>query len=191
MNDDEFTKSMAILIAAYPGVDIRKPTIELYFKMLGDLDYATMEQAVFKVITDFKADYGNKFPTIAHIREAAAALTAGQFPNGEQAWGMVMAEVRRGVGYPYAGGPGTTHVATTITDPAILESVIAIGGWRLLQESTLEQDIANRARFVKCYEQMASRRAELERQLPQVREVMRLGGATTIKDALKQLERAK
>lgn len=192
MNDDEFTKSMAVLIAAYPGVDIRKPTIELYFKMLGDLDYATMEKAVLKVISDFKADYGNKFPTISHIRDAATAITQGQYPNGEQAWGVVMDEVRRGVGYPYAGGPSSFQVETTITDPAILESVRAIGGWRLLQESTLDQDVSHRSRFVKCYEQMTARRSELARQLPNVREAMtapRLNGPSTVADILKQLEK--
>ena len=150
MNKTEFLKIFAKLTAAFPGVAITPETLQVYFEDLADIDPELLNVAVVKIRATFKGDYGVKFPTIAHLREAAESIVAGEQLTGLDAWGMVMADVRRGVGYPYAGTPDNP-VQSAITDPVILRCVQSVGGWGHLQRSTDEQDISNRSQFILAY----------------------------------------
>lgn len=136
-------------------------TLDIYREALADIDYDVLKAAAKKCLADCRF-----FPTIAELRQAAAALTTPPSTSGVEAWGLVMSEVRRGVGYPLQ-----VPVECGITDPLILRSVESVGGWKLLQRSTNQEDIAHRARFVEVYETLLARQRDDARQMPEVRQM--------------------
>lgn len=186
MDKTEFTKAFAVLQSYFPDTKLPKETAGAYYLALADIPGDVFLDAVMKCVASCKF-----WPKVAELREAAETLMFPEKSSGLEAWGLVVSEVRRGVGYPYAGTP-INPVQTTITDPVILACVRAVGGWTALQVSTNDEDISNRSQFVKCYEQMATRQHELNRQLPQVRErVERLSGPSSVADVLKKLTEKK
>lgn len=136
-------------------------TLDIYREALADLDYDVLKAAARKCLADCRF-----FPTIAELRQAAATIVAPPSASGVEAWGLVMREVRRGVGYPL-----DIPVPCAITDALILRAVDAIGGWKMLQRSTNQEDIAHRARFVEVYETLLERQASDARQMPEVRQI--------------------
>jgi hypothetical protein len=69
MDKTEFFKMFAVLTAAYPSVSVQPPTIEVYFKLLGDVDPSLLERAVLRCIRECKF-----FPNVAEIRNAATDI---------------------------------------------------------------------------------------------------------------------
>jgi hypothetical protein len=102
------------------------------------------------------------FPTIAELREAvfamlpqANALTAGE------AWAEVMREIRR-------TGADQHHGPPQFSSPVVAETVASLG-WRNLCLS--ENEVADRAHFMRVYDSLANRVQSQIRMLPQVRQV--------------------
>lgn len=162
----DVTRVFTYLISAFPNftpaaadADIGVPsTLDIYRDALADLDYDVLRAAAKKCLADCKW-----FPTIAELRQAAAALVAPERTSGGEAWGLVCTDVRRGVGYPL-----DIPIEPTITDPLILRAVAAVGGWKLLQLANDKDDIAHRARFIEAYEALAARGRSDARQMPEV-----------------------
>lgn len=154
--DDNFRKAWALLTAAYPQApqSANPETAALYARTLQDLAPELLEAGVLSAISTLKF-----FPTVAELRDLAfhAVERVNGLPTPVEAWGEVMAEVRR-VGYWRE--PHWRY-------DAIALAVRAIGGWQELCSS--ENPVADRARFVEAYAAIVSRARDDARQLPQVR----------------------
>lgn len=187
MDKTEFTKAFAVLQSCFPDTRLPKETSGAYYESLKDIPADVFGDAVMKCVASCKF-----WPKVSELREAAESLIFPDQGSGLEAWGKVQDELKRGVGYPYQGSFTVNAPTTSITDPLILRAVEAVGGWRFLQAATDEENVSNRSQFVKCYENMAARHHELNRQLPQVRErVERLNGPALIGDVLKRIAGAK
>jgi len=139
MTPIESAKVVAMLMAAYPQAQMTRQTSGMYERMLADLDRDVAVAAVERLIGSAKW-----LPTIAEIRFAAAEVRYGPRRLGGEAWGDVVAEMRR-VG---------SYGAPRFQDPIVTDAVRMLG-WQGLCSSTNE--VADRARFVELYDGLAER----------------------------------
>jgi hypothetical protein len=128
-----------MLAAAYRDAPISDDTAGVYETMLLDLPFAACQQAVARLICTSKW-----LPTVAEIRAAATDVERGPVRSGGEAYGDVLAEIRRTGSY---GLP-------SFVDPLVAECV-RLMGWRGLCLGTNEA--ADRARFVELYDALARR----------------------------------
>ncbi len=142
------------LVSAYPNTQATVETIAVYDRLLADIAPGDLQTVVDQCIAECKF-----LPTVAEIRERYGLLTRrlGE-PSAAEAWGEVQTEIRR-VGYI-----GTPTFADTVT-----ERVVKMMGWRELCAS--ENAVADRAHFMRMYEQVAERAGQWQRLLPQAREL--------------------
>lgn len=134
MTDIEASKVIAVMMGAFPFMTMPQPTIELYEESIRDLDYATANAAVRRLILTAK-----KPPLIAEIREAAVNVRAGERRSGAEAWADVLAAVSKfGV-----------YNVPVFDDPVVGYAVASVG-WRVICNAP-ETDAAPRAKFVDAY----------------------------------------
>ena len=163
MTESQVAKLVAVLMVTYPNAkwiaaDLKRDTpgtSTAYERMLVDLDYAAANAAIERLIATKPAFP----PSIAEIREAALAVSSGERRAGGDAWGDVLAAIRR---YGYARTPGRDF---ELEDPVVLDCIKALG-WQELCSS--ENQVADRARFIELYDKRAAdhRRRELSEGLP-------------------------
>lgn len=163
MKPSQAAELVAVLIATYPWVPTSAATSVAYERGLVDLDHQVADAAVQRVIATHA--YPHRLPTVAEIREAALALTAGEARTGLEAWGEVQALLRRGFSSHRA--PGAADVA----DPLVFEAIHAVG-WRAICMAD-EDDASIRARFIDGYaaRQASARRETLTGSLPAIRQL--------------------
>lgn len=164
MTKTEVAKLVAVLLAAFPNAKASAQTSTVYETLLADLDADAAAAAVQRLIGTSRW-----MPTVAEIREAALAVEGGERRAGGDAWGDVLAEVHRTGRYR----------RPRFNDPLVTRAVTAFG-WENICDS--ENQVADRARFVELYDQLAQtgRRERLTAQLPAVK---------AYRDAHPQLER--
>ena len=142
MTPTQSAKLVALLLAAFPNARAHVRDVEatssLYERMLADLDVNAATAAAERLIATSKF-----LPSIAEIREAALSLAVGDNRPGGDAWGDVLAAVRR---FGQYRGP-------TFDDP-IVGRVVSALGWRELCQS--ENQHADRARFIELYDRFAA-----------------------------------
>lgn len=143
MTREEAQKVCMILAAAFRG-DLRGMTTdevkvwaETYSFGILDLDAAEVSAAVHRLVRSSKF-----MPRVAEIREAVIVTTRGQQRTGAEAWGDVLREVSRTGRYR----------EPKFFDP-LVSQVIAGMGWVQICDS--ENTVADRARFVDAYNEMA------------------------------------
>lgn len=164
----EIIKALTVLAAAYPRFELPQATVEIYTRLLVDLDFDTLKAATLHCATVHKF-----FPTVAEIRAAAVELQtmAEGIPSESEAWGEVVKQIQAVGSY---GKPKFSH--------PLIEDVVRQLGWINLCMS--ENQTADRARFMDAYSiafQSSRRRAQM---LPEVLDIVdhKLPG-----DAIKQL----
>jgi hypothetical protein len=125
MTPSSAAPAIAILRAAYPGKGFPDQTVELYGRMLADLDPAAVTRAVERLI------YGSDFlPTIHAIRREVAEETLA-LPMAEQAWDIALHGNLRGA------------------PPEVRAAVDSVGGrWALLYS---DNPTTVRAQFLRSY----------------------------------------
>jgi hypothetical protein len=139
MQRSEAAKLVAMISAAWRDAAISDATAEIYETMLADLSFETAQQAVARLIAT------NKWlPTIAEIRATAADIEHGPARKGGEAYGDVLAEIRRTGAY---GVP-------TFKDPVVAECV-RLMTWRGLCLG--DNEAADRARFIELYDGLQTR----------------------------------
>lgn len=141
MQRSESAKLVTMLSAAYRDAPISDDTAAVYEAMLADLDFEVAKQAVQRLICSSKW-----LPTVAEIRAAAADVTLGPVRAGGEAWGDVVAAIRK---------VGSYRPPPTFEDPIVDECVKALT-WRGLCLG--ENEAADRAKFVQMYDALAARR---------------------------------
>lgn len=151
----QLTAEVGMLAASFPHVAITGETIKVYVRMLADIPPDIRAAALSQALAECEF-----FPTIARLRDMALALTqTGPHVSGFEAWERVVKAIRS-VG-SYAPRPG-------FDDPLIARAVDCLG-WPELCQS--ENQVADRAHFVKVYEQLVERERQDARLLPEAREV--------------------
>lgn len=148
MTKGEVAKLLVVLAASYPKFEVDDVKVQVWYEMLGDLDYAVASMAVKKIIMQ------NTFPpAIAEVRKAAAELTNPENLTSSEAWGEVTRAIRN-YGY-YREGEALASMSPTTAQ------VVRYMGWR---EICMSEDIGViRGQFLRMYEQIATR--EQEKQL--------------------------
>jgi hypothetical protein len=137
MTRTEIAKLVGVLLVAFPNNKANQQTAQVYEEMLQDLDYAKANAAVRRLIATAKF-----MPTIAEVREACVDVMHGQVRPGGDAWGDVLAAVRR---YGVYRSP--------VFDDPIVARVVQSLGWVEICNS--ENAAADRARFIQTYDQLA------------------------------------
>jgi len=134
----EAAKLVAMLIASFPNSQVSEKTTEVYEQMLADLDFGRAQRAVARLVGE--KDF---LPSIAEIRRTATELEFGPVRPGGEAWGDVMAAVRKVGGY---------EPCPDFADPVVARCVERFG-WRAL---CFEGDgTSDRARFIELYDRLA------------------------------------
>jgi hypothetical protein len=134
MTKSQATRLVAGLMAPYrTAATITGETFDAYVEDILDLDYEPAALAIKQL-----RQTATFLPSIAEVRQAAAEITAGHLPDGDQAWAEVVHQIRT-VGH--TGRPAWSH-------PAIAETVRAMG-WLELCAST--NQVADRAHFLRLY----------------------------------------
>lgn len=149
MTKQDAIKLVAAAVSCFPNLMERdmKPTAQVWFDMLNDLDYTLAQAALMKVLSTARF-----FPTVAEIREAAASLMPSDVPQAEIAWGEVVRAVQK-VGYMRT--PEWSH-------PVIGGVVQAMyGSWKSCCE-TMQVDTAgvDRRQFLDMYATLSRRTRE-------------------------------
>ena len=141
----DIARLVAITSAAYPAWQVNEYTIEVYYQDLRDLPADLLFAAAAKARTNAARNLAFA-PSTGEIRQAAAEIlrSVQGVPSSYQAW----QEVNRAmIDIGSYGTPAFSH-------PLIGQAVDALG-WRNLCMS--ENSVADRARFIQAYEQLAER----------------------------------
>ncbi|TEB15158.1 Loader and inhibitor of phage G40P [Pelotomaculum sp. FP] len=141
-------KLVAIALANFPHLQDKDmgPTVVLWMKILSDIPYDVVQAALAKVLATAKF-----WPTVAEIREAAAAISSPFILSPAEAWGQVIKAVQE-YGY-YRSGEGLATL-----DKTVQKAVQAFGGFR---EICMSENIdVVRAQFMRMYGQFANREKE-------------------------------
>ena len=152
-------KVLGYLAALYPRFDLTNATIDAYHDMLRDIEPVLLQAAVQQVGAESKW-----FPAVSELRGAARDIQnrALGIPTAAEAWGEVLRQVAL-VGY--YGSPEFDDEGTAATVQAL--------GWRYL--CTSEDQMADRAHFLKMYGQISHVREQERTSLPAVNdEIKRL-----------------
>jgi hypothetical protein len=116
--------------------------VALWEKMLADVDYRVAELAIQKYMAESVYP-----PTIADIRQRVAEIQTPQLPSALEAWGEVKRMIRK---------YGTYREAEALSEMSELtRKVVECIGFRNLCLS--DNEMADRAHFMKAYETMAER----------------------------------
>lgn len=147
----EFVQVWNLLGIAYPNYCREQnaatlaQTLRLYWQLLADLPIEQIKCAALRHIA------ANRFfPSVAELREAATALAQLPRQSAVEAWGEVLSAFADSRYYCFED-----HVNVPQFDNPITNRLIQSMGWRELCAS--DNVIADRARFIQSYEQLAAR----------------------------------
>ena len=157
MNRSDFIKALRMLCAAYPNFKPEPATFEIYYRILRDVPDQLLDAGMAKAAAE--SEY---MPTAARIRRCAFEVrdAISRRPTAYEAWGEVVAAFAAIGSYRI---PEWSH-------PAVEMAVRQVGGWTYL--CTSENMVADRARFVECYEAISKREVEQSRMLPEIKQLV-------------------
>lgn len=159
---------LRMLVDAYPewareqGPEQLMRTFAMYTMLLVDMPNDVLRAAAVK-----HAACSKWFPKASELREACAAVGAPERTSALEAWGEVCLARLRWDRYACGGNAPYPE----FSNPIILRIVRSMGGLSKLQESDMDIEVADRARFLQEYNVLVEREAERRLELPQVREV--------------------
>ena len=142
MTKAEVAKILTVLAAAYPKFEVDDLKVRVWHEMLGDLDYATANMAVKKLILE------NTFPpSIAEVRKAAMEILNPEVMTAAEAWGEVERAIR------IYGYYRETEALESMS-PSVAKVVEYIG-WQNICLN--EEPGVIRGQFLKMYQQVRER----------------------------------
>lgn len=153
---EDIATIVAVIAVAFPNWIVSEKTNEVYWQILGDIPTDELKAATLHCISES----GRKFaPSVGELRGAVAELRgmSRNVPSSFEAWQEVGRQISINGGD--FGKPVWSH-------PLVQKTVEAIG-WRNLRMS--EDQTADRARFIQCYEQFQERAGKEDILLPEVR----------------------
>jgi hypothetical protein len=152
---------LTVLAAAYPRFKLPVETIRIYEQTLSDIPVDALHAATLDLVAESKF-----FPTVSEIRKSAFALMAQDDGtlDAYSAWAITLDFVRDGRGNPITG-----KVRKWDIPPEVEQAVRQIGGWSYLAQT--ENIVADRARFLECFDRAVEKQEYKIRQLPQIAEL--------------------
>lgn len=149
MTRDEFVKAMAYLTAGC-GKSLEKVSLQVYFDLLGDLEFDTLLVAAKRVLLKHRFP---TFPTVAELREAAVLTRNAEVTAlaPAEAWALAW----RAVASTDPEIDGSFARATAKLPPLIVKAIEVFGLQSLCYGG--EPVTVIRAQFMKIYEQLGER----------------------------------
>lgn len=142
MTKAEVAKILTVLAAVYPKFEVDDLKVQVWHEMLGDLDYATANMAVKKLILE------NTFaPSIAEVRKAVMGILTPNGMTAAEGWGEVERAIR------IYGYYRETEALESMS-PSVAKVVKCIG-WQNICLN--EEPGVVRGQFLKMYAQVAER----------------------------------
>ena len=153
----DIAKLVAVTSAAYPAWQVNEYTIEVYYQDLRDLPADLLFAAAAKARTNAARNLAFA-PSTGEIRQAAAEIlrSVQGVPSSFQAWQEVNRAMLEVGSY---GKPTFSH--------SLIGQAVDALGWRNLCMS--DNAVADRARFLQAYEQLADRNETEMMEPPAVR----------------------
>lgn len=150
--DKEIEKALRVLSAAYPRFELPEATINIYQRLLADLEFDLLKAATLQC-----ASMCTFFPTISEIRNAAVEIIVMSegIPSASEAWGEIVREMKR-VGrdsYPSFSHP-------------FIDQVVTDFNWAALCMS--DNMISDRSRVMDAYEKIINLSLRKKQMLPEV-----------------------
>ena len=146
----ETVKLIGILTAVFPN-HLSADGVRTYARLLGDVPIPVLQVAIEQCANDCKF-----FPSVAEIRDRVFKVTEHAQENAAEAWESVMVAIKR---YGFYRAPEFDNQITQRTVNAM--------DWQALCSS--ENAIADRAHFMKIYDQMAERVKQDAKLIPSAR----------------------
>jgi len=173
---EDIAQIVSVISAAYPNFNPTEQTVEVYHQTLKDIPTDILKAATLQAISEA----GRKFaPSVGEIRGMVMNIksSVSNVPSSFQAWEEVQRQIVDNGGD--FGKPVWSH--------PVVEQAVSVMGWRNLRMS--ENQVADRARFIQCYEQLISRIERDEMLLPEVRGFIETSGGRLLSplDQMKQL----
>jgi hypothetical protein len=171
---EDISKMVAFLSAAYPNWNVSEYTLEVYYEDLQDIPAEELRIAAKHCRTEI----GRKFaPSVGEIRGAVADIrrSASNVPSTFQAWQEVQKQILEN-----GGDYGNPEWSSPLVEEAVRRM-----GWRNLRMS--EDQTADRARFLQCYEQLVERATKEDMLLPDVRGYIEANAGTLLNAPAEQI----
>jgi hypothetical protein len=150
---EEVMNIMAVLSASYPNFKLPPESLKIYIRMLQHYQADALEAATLSAVKNCKF-----FPTIAEISSEADKLLRPALPAGGEAWGEAVDMMR------FRG-----HTWEPKFDNPITQKCVDALGWYWLCMST--NQVADRARFIELYDELARRHSTDQNIHPLVRQL--------------------
>ena len=160
MTKEEFGKIAILMKTCYPKESELLKTeqaIGLWYQMLKDIDYTTMQMALNKWVATEKWS-----PTIADLRRLSFEVSNPEIPTWDEAWETVLQAVRT---YGY-----TRRIEAMDTFDEITRKTVSRVGWNQICLS--EQIGIERSAFQKIYTALADKTKEMGQIAPVVRKAL-------------------
>lgn len=148
------------LFEAYPNTkNVTEGTVAMYVRQLAQFEPDELQAVVDQCVSDYKF-----LPSIAELKEAYRNMSGDlSKPTAIEAWEEVLFHFRR------TGYTGTPQFENPIT-----ARVISGMGW---QQLCISQDqMADRAHFIRSYNAIAERDEKIERLTPMARQLAEKNG---------------
>jgi hypothetical protein len=162
----EVIAALGLIQIVFPEFTTTDHTIDLYARLLEDIDGAVLAQAVDQCLADPDRKF---FPKPGELRGIAAKITAPPKMSGIEAWGELQRELRRCGRYAYLH---PSAPKPKFSNPILLQLVEAIG-WDRCCDMPMDNDYIQ-PQFIKNFEELAKQEAENSKLLPSVREFKQL-----------------
>ena len=162
-----------VIAVAYPNWQPTAETSEVYYQLLQDVPTDELKAAVLHCL----GESGRRFaPSVGEIRGAVSELRgmSANVPSAFQAWQEVLRQ------FSLTGSYGTPQFSHPLIERAVRQL-----GWRELCMS--ENQTADRARFLQCYDQLLTRATKEDMLLPEVRGYIEQRGGLML-DAQNQIK---
>lgn len=158
MDKKEFAQFAMALKTYFPREQLlpNNQAMELWFRMLQDIDYKIAEIALTKWVATNKWS-----PSIAEIRSMAAEITVGSISDWGEGWEQVLTAIRK-------YGMYQVDEAMNSFDEITREACKRLGFQNICMSENINQDRAN---FRMIYEQLAERQ-KADNQIPAKLRVM-------------------
>ena len=142
MSPAEVARILAVVAAAYPGFEVDDIKHSVWLGFLGDLDYQVVNEAVKRHVCTSRFP-----PSIAEIREHAAAVMNPEAITGAEAWGEFIAAIKR-----YGCNHEREALESLHPDTA---RVARLMGW---YDSCMSENVdVLRGQFLRMFEQLRKR----------------------------------
>ena len=162
----EITGILSILSASYPRFKMEKETVATYVLLLKDIPADELKIAALDCAT--KRDF---FPSVHELRETVINLRrrSAKLPTSYEAWNEVIS-VGRGYwaeAVMVEDGYAIEHKSYEWTHP-VVEKVARLLGWP--KKFPGENLVADRANFIKAYDQTINNAVDYEITIPEVKQ---------------------